>query len=99
MQAKCRQEEAKKIESEIGDQLLSRDQLLSIFKQLLELEKSINDEFAKEKSIDRKDYSQDEQYELQYKQAVSEAQFFDQLYKERKIEERAYFYSLRKIDV
>ena len=38
-------------------------------------------------------------FELDYKQAVAEAQFFDKLYFDRQIEERVYFYSLKKLDI
>ena len=36
---------------------------------------------------------------LQYRQVVSEAQFFDQLALDRDIEERTYFFSLQKMEM
>jgi len=99
MQAKCRQEELKQIEADLGDKVLTKEQLLSIFEQLLKLENQVKTEFEEEEKVTGVEMDQEKMLDLQYKQVVSEAQFFDQLYTQRQIEEQAYFFSLGKMDV
>ena len=50
MQTKCRQEHDKKEQEELGAQLLSREQALSIFEQLHKLRIQIESNFKKDQN-------------------------------------------------
>ena len=107
MQERCRKEEEKQIQAQIGGQVLSREIVLLIFEQLQRLEKQITNQFIKELPIEQeegKEVSTDQldseqMFELQYKHDVAEAQYFDKLYIEKQIDEQVYLFSLKKMDV
>ena len=107
MQTQCRLEQDKQIQAELGEKILSRDQVLSIFEQLQRLQRQIQTEFEKDQPKDAdgqvtklsEEKEAETIFELEYKHAVAEAQFFDQMFMDKQIEERAYFFSLKKMDI
>jgi len=62
---------------ELGEKLLTREQALSIFEQLLNLEKQVKSEFESEENVKEGEMNEEKMLDLQYKQVVAEAQFFD----------------------
>ena len=86
---------------------MPREVVLLIFEQLQRLEKQITNEFIKELPIEKEEGKEvntdqldsDQMFELQYKHDVAEAQYFDKLYVEKQIEEQAYLFSLKKINI
>ena len=62
---------------ELGEKLLTREQALSIFEKLLNLEKQVKSEFEAEENVKEAEMNEEKMLDLQYKQVVAEAQFFD----------------------
>jgi len=61
----------------LGGKLLAREQVLSIFEQLMKLEKQVRTDFELEENMKEAEMSEEKLLDLQYKQVVAEAQFFD----------------------
>ena len=65
------------MQMELGEKLLTREQALSIFERLLNLEKQVKSEFEAEENVKEAEMNEEKMLDLQYKQVVAEAQFFD----------------------
>ena len=65
------------MQMELGEKLLTREQALSIFEKLLNLEKQVKSEFEAEENVKEAEMNEEKMLDLQYKQVVAEAQFFD----------------------
>ena len=93
--------------AELGDKLLTRDEALKIFEQLQKLESDVRKDVCEELSISDADFAKlnedgsvsEALQELQYKQDVAEAQFFDRAFHQNGLEERAYYLTIQKMDI
>ena len=102
MQTKRQQEVDVFLKEQLKDKLLTREQVLSISEQLMKLEQQVKTDFEAEFGSEMPESEEEQEKrsdDLQYRTTVAGAQLFDRLSLDDQIDQEAYFFSLKLMDI